>query len=238
MRFNSAIMKVRATALWLKFGLPLPQGRRFSQYGQDALIGDVLFRGRKGVFVDVGARDGTIISNTRYLEQALGWTGIAVEPHPDLFATLKRTRSCRCFNVAASDIERQGLDFVRYLEEPMGNSGFLSTFRDPDRLKWAKHELIAVPCVPLASLIKDLKVIHYLDIDVEGHELEVLKGIDFDEVEIRIIGVEVEELGAKADAIDDFLTERGFRPFLHLHSDRFYCHGSSIPSVTALLASP
>jgi FkbM family methyltransferase len=233
-----AMMKVRATALWLKLGLPMPRGRRFSQYGQDALIGDVLFRGRKGVFVDVGARDGTIISNTRYLEQALGWTGIAVEPHPDLFATLKRTRSCRSFNVAASDSEREGLDFVRYLEEPMGNSGFLSTFRDPDRLKWAKHEIIPVPCVPLSALITDLKVIHYLDIDVEGHELEVLKGIDFSAVEIRIIGVEVEELGPKADAIDDFLMQRGFRPFLHLQSDRFYSHGSAVPSTKALLALP
>jgi FkbM family methyltransferase len=198
----------------------------------------VLFRGRKGVFVDVGARDGTIISNTLYLERALGWSGIAVEPHPDLFKTLDRTRSCRCFNVAASDHGGEGLDFVKYLEEPMGNSGFLSTFRDPERLKWAKHEIIKVPCVPLATLIKDIPVIHYLDIDVEGHELEVLKGIDFGAVEIRILGIEVEELGSKAEAIDEYLAQRGFRPFLHLQSDRFYSHGSQVPSSMNLLGLP
>src|SRR5688572_20755153 len=74
--------------------------QHYSQFGQDMLIGDVLFRGREGVFVDVGARDGKVLSNTLYLE-SLGWTGIAIEPHPDFYAELQQLRSCRTVNVAA-----------------------------------------------------------------------------------------------------------------------------------------
>jgi FkbM family methyltransferase len=208
--------------------------RQFSQYGQDALIGDVLFKGRAGVFADVGARDGTVNSNTVYLEKELSWTGIAIEPHPDLFSTLERTRTCRCFNVAASNIERKGLEFIKFLEEPLGNSGLLSTFRDPARLKDVKHEIISVPCMPLSQLVAGFEAIDYLDVDVEGHELEVLKGFDFSRVEIRVIGVEVAETGPMKDAIDSFLESNGFRPFLHLYSDRFYSYGSELPSAKRL----
>jgi FkbM family methyltransferase len=208
--------------------------RRYSQHGQDSLIGDVLFKGRAGVFVDVGARDGRQFSNTIYLEEALSWTGIAVEPHPDLFRTLERTRSCRCFNVAASDVEREGLEFVKFLEKRLGNSGLLATFRDPKLLAKVKHEIISVPCVPLSRLTPDLNRIDYLDIDVEGHELQVLKGIDFSRVEVRVIGVEVQDAGPMKDEIDGFLESKGFKPFLHLRSDRFYCKGSEPPSTGRL----
>jgi len=208
--------------------------KRYSQYGQDTFVGDVLFSGRSGVFVDVGARDGVKLSNSYYLEKELSWTGIAIEPHPDLFHALERSRSCRCLNVAASDVARDGLEFVKFLEEPFGNSGLLSTFLNPQRLKKVKHEIISVPCVPLSQLITDFKVIHYLDIDVEGHELQVLKGIDFAQVEIRILGVEAIDSGPRTESIDQFLAGKGFSPFLHLRSDRFYCQGSVPPSVDRL----
>src|SRR5262249_32271972 len=145
---------------------------------QDTLVGDVLFRGKCGVFVDVGARDGITNSNTFYLEQSLSWQGISIEPHPDLFRILDNSRSCKCYNVAVSDVERVSVEFVKFLEEPFGKSGLLSSFRYPARLSRIKHEIIFVPCVRLSQLIKDLEIIDYLDIDVEGHELEVLHGID------------------------------------------------------------
>jgi FkbM family methyltransferase len=211
--------------------------RHRSQFGQDALVGDILFKGKPGIFVDVGARDGVTISNTLYLERKFGWTGIAIEPHPDLFAKLARRRRCDCRNVAASAAAAEGLEFVKFLEEPFGNSGLLSTFRDRERLKQIRHEIISVPCKPLSEIIGDLKVIHYLDIDVEGHEFEVLKGIDFSRVEIRVIGLEVSEDAPNCEDIDRYLHGKGFYPFAQLHSDRFYNFGSPVPSATVLAAS-
>lgn len=207
--------------------------RHYSQFGQDALIGDVLFRARKGVFVDVGARDGVVISNTYYLEKELGWTGVAIEPYPEFFAELERKRSCECVNVAAGR-ESANLEFVKLLEEPIDNSGLLATFRDAELMKKTKHEMISVPVRPLSEIIAHIPVIHYLDIDVEGHELAVLEGIDFGRVEIRIIGVEA---GANRAAIDDLLGHNGFRPFMDLLADRFYIYGDFI-SAPRLFALP
>jgi hypothetical protein len=88
--------------------------------------------------------------------------------------------------------------------------------------------------MPLSQLVAGFEAIDYLDVDVEGHELEVLKGFDFSRVEIRVIGVEVAETGPMKDAIDSFLESNGFRPFLHLYSDRFYSYGSELPSAKRL----
>ncbi len=205
----------------------LTASTRHSQYGQDVLIGDVLFRGRTGVFVDVGARCGVVISNTYHLE-ALGWDGLAIEPHPELYLSLSNNRRCRSVNVAASDVAGS-LEFVRFLEEPLGNSGLLSSFRDPDRLSAVRHEIIQVPSRPLSELLITCPLVHYLDIDVEGHELQVLHGLDFNRIEIRVIGVEVAE-GQAASTMDEFLARQGFRPFAQLFSDRFYSFGDEPPS--------
>ena len=201
-----------------------------SQFGQDRLVGDVLFRNKPGFFVDVGARDGRVISNTYYLEQ-IGWLGIAVEPHPSLFEELKRSRNCKTVNAAISD--RQGeLEFVKMLEEPYGHSGLLSTFRDTTWLENKKHEIIPVPTVTLEQVLTGISRIDYLDIDVEGHELEVLRGLDLFNHSIGVVGVETnpsERL--KTKAIDRHMAESGYFPFIQLHADRFYA--AEIPVLQA-----
>jgi len=67
-----------------------------SQMGQDLFLNRWIFKDRgPGFFVDVGAFDGELGSNTAFFEKRLGWTGVAFEPNPPEFAALSRTRSCR-----------------------------------------------------------------------------------------------------------------------------------------------
>lgn len=49
-----------------------------------------------------GAHDGVAFSNTKYLEEKLDWTRIAIEPLPEVFAQLTRNRSCVCVNGCVS----------------------------------------------------------------------------------------------------------------------------------------
>lgn len=55
-----------------------------------------------------------------------------------------------------------------------------------------KKEIIKIESKSLKTILKENKVakVDYLSIDVEGAELEVLKGIDFLEVDVRVISVE------------------------------------------------
>ena len=54
-----------------------------------------------GYFVEVGANHPTEGSQTWHLEQA-GWTGVLVEPQPDLAAFLVTSRKARVFATACS----------------------------------------------------------------------------------------------------------------------------------------
>lgn len=69
------------------------------QCGQDKWIIESMLPARKeGVFVDIGANDGVTLSNTLVLEKDHGWTGIAVEPIPEVFARLQANRICTVGN--------------------------------------------------------------------------------------------------------------------------------------------
>ena len=83
-----------------------------SQYGQDEwVVEEVYPLKRDGFYVDVGAVDGKLLSNSVVLERALGWRGICVEPS-SAYETLAAERSCNAVRACLSDIEGAEVDFV------------------------------------------------------------------------------------------------------------------------------
>jgi hypothetical protein len=53
---------------------------------------------RNGYFVEFGATDGKFLSNTYFLETAMGWSGIVAEPHLMFADDLKTNRRCSISN--------------------------------------------------------------------------------------------------------------------------------------------
>lgn len=199
--------------------------RSYSQYRQDVFVAEILMHGRPGVFVDVGARDGKIISNTYLLETEYRWTGLLIEPHPELFAKTEQ-RNCIRVNAAISDSPEPSLQFVRLLEEPFGNSGLLSTYPHPQHLTDKRHDIIDVQVLPLREVLQQNAIcdVDYLDLDVEGHELNVLKSIDFAATQIRYLAVECPPSleHPTTQAIVSFLEPLGYRHFARMGSDLFF----------------
>ena len=60
--------------------------KHFSQWGQDALVDSLLREKQGGFFVEAGAFDGETHSNTLFLEQQRGWSGVLVEANPHLYS--------------------------------------------------------------------------------------------------------------------------------------------------------
>ena len=73
----------------------------YCQVGKWQLL-DELFAGHPpGVFIEAGAHDGWTGSNTYWLEAALGWRGILVEPVPGLVQACRKERPhCKVFHGA------------------------------------------------------------------------------------------------------------------------------------------
>ena len=89
---------VRSPSLFLDLKEFIGLEKFYSQLGQDKwILGKVFPRITDGFFVDVGAYDAEIDSNTKALE-VRGWTGICVEPFPVNWTD----RTCQLFKEVAS----------------------------------------------------------------------------------------------------------------------------------------
>ena len=62
------------------------------QVKQPILINKYLLKNRikNGFFIEAGAYDGEIHSNTLFFELKQSWKGILIEPNPDAFQLLKK----------------------------------------------------------------------------------------------------------------------------------------------------
>lgn len=86
----------------------------YSQYGQDRYIWEHLISKRKttGFFVEIGAHDGLLYSNTAFFEKSCGFEGAVVEPNPSMWCKIERNRSCRLFKCGVG-AEDGSMDYIR-----------------------------------------------------------------------------------------------------------------------------
>ena len=157
-----------------------------SQQEEEKLVRD-FFGGEVGYFVEVGANHPTEGSQTWHLEQS-GWTGVLIEPQPDLAAFLTTSRKARVFAAACSSPANAGQSLPLHVDG--ARSGL-----DRDRMApGAKAAYtIIVPTRTLDSILEEAAApvpIDLLSIDVEGHEIEVLSGFDVNRWQPLLILVE------------------------------------------------
>jgi FkbM family methyltransferase len=143
---------------------------------EQALVRDFFAGETSGTFAEVGANDPTLGSQTWHLEQD-GWTGVLVEPQPDLAAALAASRTAQVFAVACSSPDNAGRSHALHVDGPRS-----ALNRDRMAPGAAASRIIEVPTRTLDSILEEAEVptpIDLLSIDVEGHEFEVLQGFDF-----------------------------------------------------------
>ena len=176
-----------------------------------AFFGDI-----NGYFVEVGANDPHARSQTWHLEQA-GWTGILIEPQPDLAGKLRALRSAKVFAVACSSPDNAGQML------PLHVAGPLSSLNRERMAPGAIPEtVITVPIRTLDSVLEEAGApaqFDFLSIDVEGHEIEVLSGFDFARWRPRLILLEdhVEDLSKHR-----FLSRAGYRIVRRYENNGWY----------------
>lgn len=139
------------------------------------IIDNLFNKKRGGFYVELGAHDGLIQSNTAFLEFERGWSGVLIEPSPNAFAECKRNRpGSQCFSYACVN-----QDYLYDFVEGDFNGSPMSSV---DGKRCNSTNTIRVLAKPL-SMILDLaniqQPIDLLSLDVEGYELNVLNGLCF-----------------------------------------------------------
>lgn len=211
----------------------------YSQCSQDKIIHENYFWNCKsGIFVDIGAHNGISFSNSYFFEKELGWTGICVEPIPEIFAQLTSNRKCCCIQgciTNTSSIEK----FCRVLSPVIHVEMLSGLVKDynPTHFQRMKYELslsggsfqsIDVQCYLLNDVLKknDITHVNLLSIDTEGGEFEILSSIDFSRYQIDLITVETNYNDSR---IIPFLKEKGFKFVRRIEQDLLFIHNDFIP---------
>ena len=207
----SLLQTLRLTAREAIGGITYP-----SEIGQDKWVIVKMFPGvADGFFLDVGSGHGTIGSNTKALEE-LGWTGICVDPFP----THMEGRTCRMEKVVVSSSAGQVVKFHTH----SGLGGIADTLG-----KWKaeaeKSPAVELTTVTLAEVLKGANAppfIHFLSLDIEGAELEALRGVPFEKYRFGAMAIEHNDEEPKRTDLLKFLEERGYRRVHSFKQDDFY----------------
>ncbi len=180
---------------------------------------------RSGVFVEVGAFDGYRYSNTYFLERFRGWRGVLIEPIPESFALCVRERPgsqvFNCALVAPGGPSRLTLSYGGPLSAERSRERDRTELDRGTSFGWEETYEVTVPARPLTAVLDEAGVhsIDFLTLDVEGAEVDALRGLDLDRHAPRYLLVETN--GAER-AIADLLDPR-FALVEHFsENDAFY----------------
>jgi hypothetical protein len=179
----------------------------YSQCQEDEYLNLKYFKNKQnGVYIELGALDGLLYSNTKFFEDSLNWKGILIEPHPNKFELLKQIRPNNfLFNDLVS-CYTEPLKFKYFVDIHAAVSGVEDTlthfhyteFFDKEHNKFLPQNTIYIKPKTLTDIIKSTNITHidFLSLDVEGHEYEVLQSWDFS-IPIHLILIEI--LGVQPD---------------------------------------
>jgi FkbM family methyltransferase len=158
------------------------EGPYQAQHGEDRWLEAFFGRKTDGFFVEVGAYDGVVLSNTFFFEN-VGWRGVLVEPDPAKAAQCRANRPgsqvFECAAVASREVKE-----ISFFAVQGGEVYSTASLTDQHRQRVAEYGLpmkeTRVRAMTLDEILEKAgaRAVDFITIDVEEGELEVLKGFD------------------------------------------------------------
>lgn len=188
----------------------------YSEIGQDKWLLVRMFPDvTDGFFLDVGSGHGTIGSNTRAAEER-GWTGICVDPFP----IYMEGRTCKMEREVVGSVSGKKVTF--FVHEGLGGVGeTLGKWKD-EAMKAPAVELTTVTLREILERNRAPTYIHFMNLDIEGAELEALRGIPLDVYRFGAMAIEHNEEEPKRTDIIDYLRRHGYQRVHTYRQDDFF----------------
>jgi FkbM family methyltransferase len=158
-----------------------------------------------GVYVDVGANEPIADSVTKAFYER-GWRGINVEALPSLIEKLRADRpedtNVQCFAGA----EAGAVEFYEVVGTGLSTSR--PEFMERGRAAGFECRQVTIPSRTLVSILEEAGVtndsFHFLKVDVEGAEKDVLRGMDLERFRPWLLVVEATEPGSTQETHAEF----------------------------------
>jgi FkbM family methyltransferase len=188
---------------------------KYSQNDEQRYILEYFKNPKEVFFLDIGAFDGRVLSNTHALA-LLGASGVCVEPSPSVFPYLQKlyrdnTRiKLYDFAIAEEDGEMDFFD---------SNGDALSTLCKEDIAAWEKYghkftkTTVKVKTIKNLLALSGITKVDFLTIDAEGYDFQILKQIDLTSLGVKMICIECPH--EKRNPVKQYLGERGYKVIYH-----------------------
>ncbi len=163
--------------------------KSFSQDSEDVILEKIFINKNKGFYVDIGAHHPIEYSNT-YKFYLRGWTGVNIDPRPGIMEYFNKIRP-KDINIEIGIGEVQNYQTLYMFDAPGVN-----TFNK--EIAYGRNisngfKLIGTRDVRMDTLMNVLenyvgdKKIDFLNVDVEGYEIEILKQMNWNKYKPNVI---------------------------------------------------
>lgn len=173
---------------------------------------------KNGFFVEAGANNGYSQSNTYSLEALKGWHGLLIEPVPSLWQMCKRNRpgsisinaALVSDEYASPTVELEYANLMTSVSASSGNKAFdaehIQRGRELEQGAGCGMQMISAPAKTLTQIFdeNEVKKIDFMSLDLEGYEVEALKGLDLARYAPERILVEVRDPHAVLDILGQY----------------------------------
>jgi FkbM family methyltransferase len=173
----------------------------YSEHVEEWILKDFFKDRRDGVFVEVGANHHQRSSNTYYLEHALGWSGVAIEPQVKFAAGYREHRPRTTFvPLFISDVSNQRA--VLYVADK--SDLVASGVREFTEL-WGETTPTPAMTSTLDDVLDRLKIerIDFMSMDIELGEPKALAGFSIGRFAPALVAVEA-HLPVRQQILDYF----------------------------------
>ena len=164
--------------------------KTYTKTGLDLLISHFFRNQSSGIYIDIGCYHPTHGSNTYLLHQK-GWLGINLDLDDVSIEYFNRSRK-NSYNKKIALSDKKGfINLYRPHQKSAGQSVDQFTV---SRMKQEDLEIIKIECDTLNNIIDQSpfadRQIDFISIDVEGHEITILKEFNFERYRPRLIALE------------------------------------------------
>ena len=177
--------------------------KNYSQFNEDLFLVDFFHNKKKGKFVDLGAFHPIRYNNT-YLLYKKGWSGTNIDLNPVAIDMFNIARN-RDINICALMSEKSNIEKNVYYEH--GFSAVNSLVLTKELKKVLKEKKI-MKTKTFDDLVKN--DFDFLNIDLEGHDYEVLRTINLKKYKPGLICIEILENSKDKENIFKYMTKNNF----------------------------
>tara|TARA_B100000963_G_C22407115_1_gene571522 strand:- start:12 stop:734 length:723 start_codon:yes stop_codon:yes gene_type:complete len=163
-------------------------------FGEDLFVNNYFSGVRKGFYLDIGCNQPKINSLTYSLHKK-GWKGLNCDISERCIKLYKFFRKDDVnLNIAVGPVEKKVNSFIFYenctmntVDEDFKKHTFKSVNKEPE------IRVIEQKTLNQILIENNVKVIDYLNIDVEGYEINVLKGFSIKKYSPKLISIEIHD---------------------------------------------